>query len=68
MEYVATCAAIAKLDLRLEVRPIPLSELLKMDEVFMVDIMGVTSFVTVDKCSMFYVNTSQIANRMEPHK
>lgn len=68
VEYVTTCAAIAKLDLRLEVRPIPLSVLLKMDEVFMVDVMGVTSFVTVDKRSMFYVNTSQIANCMEPRK
>ena len=68
VEYVATCKAIKALDLKLEVRSIPLSVLLKMDEVFMVDIMGVSSFVSVDKRQMFYVNTSQIAGCIEPHK
>ena len=66
VEYVMARDAIRRLGMELEVRSIPLNALIHMDEVFIVDVMGVTSVLSIKEHRLLSMATSRIADRMEP--
>ncbi len=66
VEYVLAKEAIESLGLELVVRDIPYESLQRVDEVFFVDTMAVTSLFAVEKHRLLSVVTSRITSRMEP--
>ncbi len=66
VEYVMARDAIRRAGMELEVRRIPLNALVRMDEVFVVDVMGVTSVLAIKEHRLLSMATSRIADRMEP--
>lgn len=66
VEYVMARDAIRRVGLQLEVRTIPIDALMRMEELFVVDIMGVTSIATLNEHRLLSMATSRIADRMEP--
>lgn len=66
VEYTSVVQAINKLEMQLSVRTIPFESLLRMDEVFVADIMNVTSLSSIKNSRLLSVYTSRIVDRMEP--
>lgn len=64
VEYIAVERAIRRAGYELTIRPIPASSLMRMDEIFMADTMGITSLSKIDNHSLFSVAAAQIASRM----
>lgn len=66
VEYVATAEAIAKAGFELEVHALPIASLQRMDEVFIADIMGITSLLSINHHRLLFMITSQVADNMQP--
>ena len=66
VEYLVAKEAIESLGLELVVRDLPYASLQRVDEVFFVDTMAVTSLFAVEKHRLLSVVTSRITSRMEP--
>lgn len=66
VEYHAARMAIAKSNIELVVRPVPYSALERMEEIFVVDIMGVSSCSTIKEHRLLSAVASRVADRMEP--
>lgn len=66
VEYTSVVQAINRLGMKLFVRTIPFESLLRMDEVFVADIMNVTSLSAIKNSRLLSVYTSRIVDRMEP--
>lgn len=66
VEYMVAKEAIESLGLELVVRDLPYASLQRVDEVFFVDTMAVTSLFAVEKHRLLSVVTSRITSRMEP--
>lgn len=66
VEYIVVRDAIMRAGLKLVVRPIPSVSLLRMDEVFVADVMGITSLSSIQESRLLSVVATHIANRMEP--
>ena len=66
VEYLVAKEAIESLGLELVVRDLPYVSLQRVDEVFFVDTMAVTSLFAVEKHRLLSVVTSRITSRMEP--
>ena len=66
VEYMVAKEAIESLGLELVVRDLPYVSLQRVDEVFFVDTMAVTSLFAVEKHRLLSVVTSRITSRMEP--
>lgn len=64
--YTSVIKAIKRLELDLNIRVIPADSLQRMDEVFIADIMAVTSLSAIQKSRLLSVVTSRIVDRMEP--
>ena len=60
--------AIASAGFELVVHPLPLKSLQRMDEVFEVDIMGITSLYTIDEHRLLFMATAQVAEQMQPKR
>ena len=66
VEYTSVVRAINKLGMQLSIRTIPFESLLRMEEVFVADIMSVTSLSAIKNSRLLSVYTSRIVDRMEP--
>jgi branched-subunit amino acid aminotransferase/4-amino-4-deoxychorismate lyase len=66
VEFCIVRDALQRAGIELVVRPIPTEALLRMDEVFVVDVMGLTSFASVEESRLLSVVAMHIASRMEP--
>jgi hypothetical protein len=66
VEYFSVVEAVAKCGLELQVRDIPFDVLQRMEEVFVVDIMSVSSVANIKKSRLLSVVTSRIVSKMEP--
>lgn len=66
VEYVSVVEAIARCGLELQVRDISFDALQRMEEVFVADIMSVSSIVNIKKSRLLSVVTSRIVSKMEP--
>lgn len=66
VEYAVACRAIEKVGLELEVRPIANSVLERMEEIFVVDIMGITSYANIRKHRLLSAVALRVASKMEP--
>lgn len=66
VEFVTTRDAIRRADIELIIHPLPLKSLMRMDEILMVDIMGITSFASIKEHRLLSVVASRIADKMEP--
>ena len=66
VEYRVVRDAIQRAGIELVVRPIPTDALLRMDEVFVADVMGLTSFASIKESRLLSVIATLVANRMEP--
>lgn len=66
VEYCAVRDAIQSAGVKLVVRPIPAEALLRMDEVFVADVMGITSLSSIEENRLLSVVAMHIASRMEP--
>ena len=66
VEYRVVRDAIQRAGIELVVRPIPADALLRMDEVFVADVMGLTSFASIKESRLLSVIATLVANRMEP--
>ena len=66
VEYLVVKEAIESLGLELIVRDMPYESLQRVDEVFFVDAMSVSSLFAVEKHRLLSVVTSRITSRMEP--
>lgn len=65
-EYIVARNAIAAAGFELVIHKLPTKSLSKMDEVFEVDIMGVTSLYAIGEHRLLFMATTQIANKMQP--
>lgn len=66
VEYRLVCDAAKKAGIELVVRPIPMESLLRMDEVFVADVMGLTSLSSIQESRLLSVVATLVASRMEP--
>lgn len=66
VEYCIVRDAIHRAGIELVVRPIPQASLLRMDEVFVADVMGLTSLSSIQESRLLSVVAALVANRMEP--
>lgn len=66
VEYRLVREAVRKAGIELVVRPIPMESLLRMDEVFVADVMGLTSLASIEKSRLLSVVATLVASRMEP--
>lgn len=66
VEYSIARDAITRAGIKLVVRPIPMESLLRMDEVFLADVMGLTSLSSIEESRLLSVVATHVANRMEP--
>lgn len=66
VEYVIARDAMRRAGVELIVRSIPLSALMRMEEVFIVDIMGMTSVASIKEHRLLSMTALRIADRMEP--
>lgn len=66
VEYGVAVRAIEKVGQRLFVRDIPESALELIDEMFVADIMGITSYASIKKHRLLSSVTTRIATAMEP--
>lgn len=66
VEFFVARQAIAAAGLELVVHPLPLNSLKRMDEIFEVDIMGVTSLYAIDDHRLLFMTTTQVAAHMQP--
>ena len=66
VEYYLVRDAIKSAGIELVVRPIPMDSLLRMDEVFVADVMGLTSLSSIKESRLLSVVAMHIASRMEP--
>ena len=66
VEYRLIRDAIKSAGIKLVVRPIPTTALLRMDEVFVADVMGVTSLSAIEESRLLSVVAALVASRMEP--
>ena len=55
-----------KAGIELVVRPIPMESLLRMDEVFVADVMGLISLSSIEESRLLSVVATLVASRMEP--
>jgi hypothetical protein len=58
--------AIVNAEIEFIVHPLPVSSLARMDEIFIVDTMGVTSFSQINHHRLLSVIATLVANKMEP--
>lgn len=65
-EYLSVRDAIHRAGIELIVRPIPIASLLRMDEVFVADIVGLTSLSSIQESRLLSVVAALVASRMEP--
>ena len=68
VEYVATAEAIAKAGFDLEVHALPVASLKRMDEIFIADVMGITSLLSINHHRLLFMITSQVADAMQPKR
>lgn len=66
VEYRIVRDAIYRAGIELVVRPIPQASLLRMDEVFVADVMGPTSLSSIQESRLLSVVAALVASRMEP--
>ena len=66
VEYRVVRDAIQHAGIELVVRPIPADALLRMDEVFVADVMGLTAFASIKESRLLSVIATLVASRMEP--
>ena len=66
VEYGVAVRAIEKVGQRVYVRDIPESALELIDEMFVVDIMGITSYASIKKHRLLSSMTTRVATAMEP--
>ena len=66
VEYCAVRDAAHRAGIEFVVRPIPSESLLRMDEVFIADTMGLTALSSIKESRLLSVVATHIANRMEP--
>lgn len=66
VEYMATRDAMRRVGIELIVHPMTEASLLRMDEIFMTDVMGITSVASVADHSLLSVVTTRIADNMIP--
>ena len=66
VEYRIVRDAIHRAGIELVVRPIPQASLLRMDEVFVADVMGLTSLSSIQDNRLLSVVAALVASRMEP--
>ena len=66
VEYCAVRAAAQRAGVEFVVRPIPMESLLRMDEVFVADIQGLTSLSSIQDSRLLSVVAALVASRMEP--
>lgn len=64
VEYIVTRDAIRRMGAELIVHPMTVASLKRMDEVFMVDAMGVTSVATIEEHRLLSMITARIADNM----
>lgn len=62
VEYAVTSDAIRRAGIELVVRPLSVASLMRMDELFMVDAMGVTSVASIAEHRLLSVVTARIAD------
>jgi hypothetical protein len=66
VEYISAVAAINSANMKLVVRNIPSRALESVEEIFLVDIMGVSSLANIRRHRLLSSIALRIANRMEP--
>ena len=66
VEYCIVRDAIQSAGIELVIRPIPQASLLRMDEVFVADVMGLTSLSSIQDNRLLSVVAALVASRMEP--
>lgn len=66
VEYRLVRDAIKSAGVEFVVRPIPMEALLRMDEVFVADVMGLTSLSSIEESRLLSVVATLVASRMEP--
>ncbi len=66
VEYVVTRDAIRRANIELVIHPLTVDSLMRMEEVFMVDAMGITSAASLKEHRLLSVVASRIADKMEP--
>lgn len=66
VEYRLVRDAIKSAGIEFVVRPIPMEALLRMDEVFVADVMGLTSLSSIEESRLLSVVATLVASRMEP--
>lgn len=66
VEYVVAAEAISTAGFELATHPLPVDSLRRMDEIFLVDVMGITSLHSIEHHHLLYMVTSQVADRMKP--
>lgn len=65
VEYLMARNAIVNAEIEFIVHPLPVSSLARMDEIFIVDTMGVTSFSQINHHRLLSVIATLVANKME---
>ena len=66
VEYTIVRDALQRAGIELVVRSIPVESLLRMDEVFVADVMGLTSLASIEESRLLSVIATLVASRMEP--
>ena len=66
VEYCLVRDAVKSAGIELVVRPIPMESLLRMDEVFVADVMGLTSLSSIEESRLLSVVAMHLATKMEP--
>lgn len=66
VEYCLVRDAIKSAGIELVIRPIPMESMLRMDEVFVADVMGLTSLASMEESRLLSVVATTVASRMEP--
>ena len=66
VEYVVAREAILAAGFELVIHSLPVKSLKRMEELFEVDIMGITSLYAIEEHRLLFMTTAQIANKMQP--
>lgn len=66
VEFVVAREAIVAAGFELVIHPLPVKSLKRMEEIFEVDIMGITSLYAFEEHRLLFMATTQIATRMQP--
>ena len=66
VEYLVACEAIRATRLELIEADIPKESLVAMDEIFFVDVMGITAMSNIGHHRLLYTTASRVAERMMP--